>query len=213
MIIDLEAFIKTAGLIGLAGIVFAESGLLIGFFLPGDSLLFTAGILSSQGYIDIWLLCLVLFLAAAIGDSVGYSIGKKLGPKIFTKSDSLFFNKDHIHKTQAFYEKHGGKTIIIARFVPVIRTFAPVMAGVGQMSYKHFISYNLIGALLWAVGLTLLGYFLGQTIPNIDKYLLLIIALIVLLSISPGLYHFAKDPSFRKNLINSIVSKIKNPRA
>ncbi len=213
MIIDLETFIKTAGLIGLASIVFAESGLLIGFFLPGDSLLFTAGILASQGYLDIWWLCIVLFFAAAIGDSVGYSIGKRLGPKIFTKSNSLFFNRDHIHKTQEFYEKHGGKTIIIARFVPIIRTFAPVMAGVGQMSYKHFITYNIVGSLLWAVGLCLLGYFLGQTIPNIDKYLLPIIALIVLLSISPGLYHFAKDPNFRKKLLSSIKSKIKNPRS
>lgn len=209
MVIDLQTFIKTAGLIGISAVVFAESGLLIGFFLPGDSLLFTAGILASQGYLDIWTLCIVLFFAAAIGDSVGYTIGKRLGPKIFTKSNSLFFNKEHIHKTQAFYEKHGGKTIIIARFVPIVRTFAPVMAGVGEMSYKHFISYNIIGALLWAVGLTLLGYFLGQTIPDIEKYLLPIVALIILLSIAPGIYHFIKDPNSRNNIISHIKKFIK----
>lgn len=211
MNIDYVDIIKTVGYIGVAGIVFAESGLLIGFFLPGDSLLFTAGILASQGYFDIYWLCVILFFAATIGDSVGYTFGYRLGPKIFTKEDSLFFKKEYITKTQSFYDRHGGKTLIIARFVPVVRTFAPVMAGVGKMSYKHFLSYNIIGALLWAVGLTLLGYFLGQTVPNVEKYVVPGIVIIILLSISPGFYHVLKTKESRAKLWSIITFKKNRP--
>src|SRR5262245_61437591 len=145
---NLEAIIKTAGYFGIFGFIFAESGLFIGFFLPGDSLLFTAGFLSSQGFLNIWLLVPLVFVAAVVGDSVGYTFGRRLGPKIFNRQDSLLFRKDHLKTAQEYYEKHGGKTIILARFIPVVRTFAPIVAGVGNMHYRHFISYNIIGGLV-----------------------------------------------------------------
>lgn len=197
---DLVSLIKTAGYVGLFAIVFAESGLLVGFFLPGDSLLFTAGFLASQGFLNIWLLSVLLFVAAVVGDSVGYAFGNRVGPKIFTKEDSLFFHKDHLLKAKVFFEKHGGKTIILARFIPVVRTFAPVLAGVGKMKYSTFLLYNIVGGFLWAVGLTFLGYYLGRTIPHIDKYLLPIIGLIILVSVSPTLVHIYKDKDLQKKL-------------
>lgn len=198
---DLASFIQAAGYAGVTGIVFAESGLLIGFFLPGDSLLFTAGFLASQGYFDVTVMCILAFLAAVVGDSVGYSIGYRLGPKVFKREDSILFHRDHVARTQAFYEAHGGKAIILARFLPVVRTFAPVMAGVGRMKYSTFLAYNVIGGLLWAVGLTLLGYFLGRSIPNIDRYLLPIIILIIVISVAPTLFHILKDRETRERLI------------
>lgn len=201
---DLVELIKTAGIIGLAFIVFAESGLLIGFFLPGDSLLFTAGFLASQGILNIWLLLPILFVSAVLGDSVGYAFGKKVGPKIFTKEDSLFFHKDHLIRSQAFFERHGGKTIIIARFLPLVRTFAPILAGVGAMHYRSFLIYNVIGALLWAVGLTLGGYYLGKVVPNADHYLLPIIAGIIILSASPTLIHICRNKETRQRIIIQI---------
>lgn len=201
---DLTSFITAAGYAGVVAIVFAESGLLIGFFLPGDSLLFTAGFLASQGYFDVTLLSLFAFIAAVVGDSVGYSIGYRMGPKVFKREDSILFHRDHVARTQAFYEKHGGKAILLSRFLPVVRTFAPVMAGVGRMKYATFLSYNVIGGLLWAVGLTLLGYFLGTTIPNVDRYLLPIIVLIILLSVSPTLYHLLKDRETRERIGKAI---------
>lgn len=187
MLFDIEATIKTAGYVGLFGIVFAETGLFIGFFLPGDSLLFTAGILASQGYLHISLTCFVLFLAAVLGDTVGYTIGNKFGKRLFHRKDSIFFHKDHLEKAQSFYNTHGGKTIILARFIPIVRTFAPTVAGIADMPYFKFLSYNVVGALLWAVGITLAGYFLGRLIPDVDKYLLPIIGLIVIVSILPAI--------------------------
>lgn len=209
---DITALIKTVGYIGILGIVFAESGLFIGFFLPGDSLLFTAGFLASQGYLDIATLCLLSFIGAVAGDSFGYAFGKKVGPKIFTKDDSLFFHKEHIARAQHFYEKHGPKTIIIARFMPIVRTFAPILAGVGSMKYRTFLTYNIVGALLWAVGLSLLGFFLGNSIPNIDRYLLPIIALIILASVLPSVIHVLKTAEDRRRVwdfVRSILSRKK----
>jgi membrane-associated protein len=197
---DLNSLLKTVGYAGIFAIVFAESGLLVGFFLPGDSLLFTAGFLASQGFFNIALLCAITFVAAVLGDNVGYQFGKKAGPRIFKKEDSLVFSKANIERSQKFYEKHGGKTIILARFIPVVRTFAPVIAGVGEMRYRSFLVFNLIGALLWAVGVTLLGFFLGKSIPNIDHYLLPIAFLIIVFSIVPGVYHLLKDQERRAEL-------------
>lgn len=182
---DLTTFIKAAGYIGVFGFVFAESGLLIGFFLPGDSLLFTAGILASQGFLNIWLLAIGSWLFAVIGDSVGYYFGRKMGPKLFTKEDSRFFHKDHLLRAQRFYEHHGGKTIVLARFLPIIRTFAPIIAGIGNMKYTSFIMFNILGGLLWAVGMSVVGYVLGNTIPNIDHYLIPIILGIIVVSALP----------------------------
>lgn len=197
---DLIELIKTAGYIGLFGIIFAESGLLIGFFLPGDSLLFTAGFLASQGFLNIYILMGLTFIGAVLGDSVGYWFGKKTGNKIFTKEDSLLFKKDNIHKSEEFFKKHGAKAIVLARFVPIVRTFTPILAGVGTMHYKTFLKFNVIGGALWTIGVSLLGYFLGNLIPNIDKYLLPIILLIIIISILPNVIHIVKSRKNKKSL-------------
>lgn len=188
--IDLSMLIQTIGYLGIFFIIFAESGLFFGFFLPGDTLLFTAGLLASQGYFDITLLVLSVTLAAVLGDQVGYLFGTKIGPKIFTRDDSFFFKKRYIADTENFYKKHGKKAIVLARFIPVVRTFIPILAGVGKMHYATFVSYNIIGALIWATGITLLGYFLGQQIPNIDNYLIPILLLIVFISMLPTIFSF-----------------------
>lgn len=194
---DLMELIRTVGYLGIFTIVFLESGLLIGFFFPGDSLLFTAGFLASQGFLDIKILIAGCFIFAVLGDSIGYYIGKKLGPKIFTKENSIFFHKKYLERAQRFYDKHGGKTIILARFIPVIRAFAPVVAGVGTMNYKRFLFYNLFGAVLWAIGVTLAGYHLGSLIPDVDKYLLPIVGLIIIASVLPGLHHMLVNAEIR----------------
>ncbi len=201
---DLVEIIKTAGYLGVFLIVFLESGLLIGFFFPGDSLLFTAGFLASQGFLDIKILILGCFISAVAGDSIGYYIGKTLGPKIFTRENSIFFHKKHLERAQKFYDKHGGKTIILARFVPVIRAFAPVVAGVGTMDYKKFVTYNLIGGVLWAIGVTSAGYYLGSLIPDVDKYLLPIVGLIIIASVLPGLHHMLTDAEIRASIIKRV---------
>ncbi len=198
---DLVELIRTVGYFGVFTIVFLESGLLIGFFFPGDSLLFTAGFLASQGFLDIKILIAGCFFFAVLGDSIGYLIGKKLGPKIFTKDNSIFFHKKHLEQAQRFYDKHGGKTIILARFIPVIRAFAPVVAGVGKMDYKRFLIFNLVGGVLWAIGVTLAGYYLGSLIPDVDKYLLPIIGLIIIASVLPGLHHMLTDAEIRASIV------------
>ncbi len=203
---DLAGLIQTVGLLGVWTIVFVESGLLIGFFLPGDSLLFTAGFLAAQGVMDITLLTVGSFIAAVVGDSVGYWIGHRYGRKLFQKEDSLLFHKDHLKKAEAFYEKHGGKTIILARFMPFIRTFAPVVAGIGQMKYSTFLSYNIIGGLLWAVGLTLAGYYFGN-IPIIKNNFEKVIFLIIFASVAPAFYHILKDPDARNGILKMLKLK------
>ncbi|KKU68185.1 MAG: hypothetical protein UX89_C0006G0009 [Parcubacteria group bacterium GW2011_GWA2_47_16] len=191
--LDPAFLVKTLGMFGVVAIIFAESGLFFGFFLPGDSLLFTAGLLASQGYIDFWPLLILCAVAAIAGDSVGYAFGRKVGPKLFAREDSRFFKKAYLERTRIFYERHGKKTIILARFVPIVRTFAPILAGVGQMHYRTFISYNIIGGLGWTIGLLSLGYVLGKTVPNIDRYLLPIIFLIVILSMIPNVVEYIRS--------------------
>ncbi|MDQ3239530.1 MAG: VTT domain-containing protein [bacterium] len=197
---DLSEIIRQVGYIGIFAIVFAESGLLIGFFLPGDSLLFTAGFLASQGYLDVTILTIICWIAAVTGDQAGYMIGRKTGHKIFNKENSKFFHRDHLIKAEKFYEAHGGKTIILARFTPIIRTFAPVVAGAGKMDYKSFVFYNIIGGTLWTFSMILGGYFLGRVIPDVDKYILPIIAIIVLASIAPSAWHIFKEEENRAKL-------------
>lgn len=197
---NLVELIKSVGLLGIFGIVFAESGLFFGFFLPGDSLLFTAGFLASQGLLPLSLLLLGSLVAAVLGDNVGYTFGKNIGPKIFSRPNSRLFKREHLAKAHTFYEKHGPKTIVLARFMPFIRTFAPIVAGAANMHYRTFFIYNLLGGFLWAIGLPAAGYFLGSLIPNVDQYLLPIIIIIVLASIAPGLYHYLKSQSFLKDL-------------
>ena len=190
---NLINLIKTGGLLGLFFITFAESGLFFGFFLPGDSLLFTAGFLASQDVFNLPLLLLILFLGAILGDNVGYSFGKKIGPKIFNKEDSRFFKKENLLKAQAFYEKHGPKTIVLARYTPIIRTFAPIIAGVSSMKYSTFLTYNIIGGGLWTLSMTLAGYFLGSVIPDVDKYMLPIIAIIIIVSLIPAASEYLRS--------------------
>lgn len=208
---NIESIIQTVGLLGIFIIIFAESGLFVGFFLPGDSVLFTAGFLASQGILSLPALIIICFIAAVAGDSTGYTFGRKVGKKIFNKEDSILFHKDHIRKAQEFYKKNGPKAIVIARFIPVVRTFAPIVAGVGEMEYRTFITYNILGGLLWATGLNLAGFFLGKTIPNVDKYLFPIIILIIIISIAPNVIHVAKDEEMKKSIareIKKFTSKI-----
>lgn len=206
---NLIEIIKTAGYLGIFGMIFAETGLLFGFVFPGDSLLFTAGILASQGFLHLGTVIAVLFFAVLLGDNTGYYLGRKLGPKIFTKEDSLFFQKSHLERSQQFFEKHGPKALVLARFVPVVRTFAPTLAGVGKMRYRTFFAFSIIGAALWAIGLTLLGYYLGVKIPNVERYILPGIALVILLSISPYLYKFFTHRELRLK-IYAEIKKILN---
>lgn len=201
--VDLIDFITFVSIFGVAAVVFAESGLLIGFFLPGDSLLFTTGFLIHAGILptNIHLAVLIIFIAAVIGDSVGYAFGRSTGPRIFNRKDARLFKQEYVQQAQKFYEKHGGKTIIIARFVPIVRTFAPVVAGAGKMDYRRFLTFNIIGGLLWAAGVTYLGYFLGSVFESmgleIDHILLPIIAIIILISVLPPAIHIFKDEKTR----------------
>lgn len=176
-------------------IVYAESGLFFGFFLPGDSLLFTAGVLASQGFMPIALLSIGCFVAAVLGDSTGYWFGHTFGRKIFESEKLPLVKKHHIETAEKFYKKHGKKTIILARFVPAVRTFAPIVAGIGSMDYKTFISYNVVGGFLWGVGMTVAGYFLGSLIPaeEVDKYLLPIVLVIIVASVLPGVWHMVQE--------------------
>lgn len=181
-------------------IIFAESGLLIGFFLPGDSLIFTAGFLasvkitnSSQTYLNLWILIAIVFAGAVAGDSVGFTFGFRVGRKLFQRENSRFFNKENLLKAQNFYERHGTKTIVLARFIPIIRTFAPIVAGIGKMNYRTFIAFNVIGGALWSAAVPLAGYYLGTAIPNIDKYLLPIIIVIVIVSAIPVIRDFLRS--------------------
>ena len=196
---DPITLIKAIGTFGLLAMVFAESGLFFGFFLPGDSLLFSAGLLASAGYLNLWILLILVPVAAILGDNVGFWFGKKVGPRIFFKENSFFFNKKYIDQTKAFYEKHGKKTIILARFVPFVRTFAPILAGVGEMEYKTFLRYNVFGGIFWVLLLTSGGYLLGKTVPGADKYLLPIVIAIVLTSLLPGLIEIIRN-YFKKNV-------------
>lgn len=189
---DTILIIKTLGLIGIFLIIFIETGFFLGFFLPGDTLLFTAGIFASQGFFNIYVLLLGCIIMAILGDSLGYWMGKKYGRKLFKKDESFFFKKKYLTSTEDFYEKHGKYTIIIARFLPIIRTFAPVVGGVGKMDYFSFLSYNIFGGIFWVSLMLLLGYFLGSLIPNINNYLILIIFIILVVSFLPIIFKLFK---------------------
>lgn len=198
--LDPKVILQTAGLIGLSAIVFAESGLFFGFFLPGDSLLFTAGFLASQGYFSLPVVLMLCFIFAVLGDSFGYAFGRKMGPKIFNKEDSFFWSKKRIEQTKNFYNKYGVKTIILARFVPVVRTFAPILAGVGRMDYKTFVFNNILGGALWVFVNTLLGYTLGSLVPNAEKYLLPSVLIIIFISFLPPIFHIIKEKRSKNNV-------------
>ncbi len=182
---SLDDLIRWGGYLILVVIIFTETGLLVGFFLPGDSLLITAGLVAGAGGLNIWWLNFLLMAAAIVGDSVGYAIGFRTGPRIFTREDSFLFNRQHLVRTREFYARYGGKTIVLARFIPLIRTFAPVVAGVGQMAYRRFLSYNVVGGIGWVASMTWAGYLLGQTIPNIHQHVHVVVAVVVVLSVLP----------------------------
>lgn len=221
--------IRTVGYLGMFAIIFAESGLLIGFFLPGDSLLFTAGFLASSAgaavlaelskaagtqplSFSLPVLLIGFFLCAVIGDNVGYAFGRRVGKRIFQREDNVLFHKKNIYRAQAFYEKHGGKTIILARFIPVVRTFAPIVAGIGEMQYRAFFLFNLAGGALWAIGVTLAGYFLGDALlstfhvkpDEVDKILLPIIFVILVISVMPVILHIVRDDEMRNGILRKI---------
>jgi membrane-associated protein len=196
---DVRGLIEWGGTVGLTVIIFAETGLLVGFFLPGDSLLVMAGLLATQGMFNIWLLGVLLTLASIVGNMVGYYIGAAAGPRLFKREDSLLFNKKHLVRAHEFYEKHGGKTIILARFMPIVRTFVPVVAGMGRMSYQRYMMYNVVGGVLWIWTMLFTGYFLGRYIPGIDEHIELVIIIVIFLSLLPGVIGWyrarAKSPT------------------
>ena len=215
---DLVDYIIGLGILAVIFVIFAESGLLIGFFLPGDSLLFTAGAFYATGIlpgslpVNIHLFVFLLFIAAVLGDTVGYWFGRETGPRIFSKPDARIFKQSHVKHAQAFYEKHGGKTIIIARFVPIVRTFAPILAGVSGMHYPRFLSYNLVGGFLWTFGVTYLGYFAGHALIaagiDIDHVILPIAALIILISVAPPAIHILKNKNNRTAIWEGLKKEI-----
>lgn len=213
---ELVDFIIQYSWIGVALIVFAESGLLIGFFLPGDTLLFTTGLLVQAGKIsiDINLLVLILFAAAVLGDSVGYAFGNKIGRKLYDRPNSRLFKKEHLDAAEKFYDKYGGKTVILARFIPAIRTFAPIVAGASNMRYRTFLMFNVIGAFIWAVGVTYLGYLLGTQFERmgieVDHILLPAVGVILLISVTPAIIHLIKNPKQAKGIWKAANKQVMN---
>ena len=189
---SLDGLIRWGGYVLLAVIVFTETGLLVGFFLPGDSLLITAGLVAAAGVLNIWWINLILMVAAIAGDSVGYAIGARLGPALFTREKSLLFNPRHVERTRDFYARYGARTIVIARFVPIIRTFAPVVAGVARMEYRKFLTYNVAGGVGWVASMTWAGYLLGRVIPNIDQYIHVVVIVVIVLSCLPIVFELQR---------------------
>ena len=190
---DLPALIKWAGYFGLTAIVFAETGLLVGFFLPGDSLLVTAGLVSARGMLNVYYLGIMLNIAAAAGNSFGYLIGRMTGPRIFTREDSLLFNKKHVFRAQEFYARHGRKAIVLAQFMPIVRTFSPVIAGVGQMPYRQFLVISVLGTVIWVWSMLFTGYFLGTYIPGIDQHIEILILTVIFVSILPAIISWWRE--------------------
>lgn len=192
-ILDPIYLLSAFGYIGLAVILFAETGLLIGFFLPGDSLLFAAGLVAAQGHLNVFFVMFVAALAAIAGDSFGYYFGKSTGPKLFARKDSRFFSQAYVTKAHVFFEKYGAWSVVLARFVPIVRTFTPIIAGASSMTYMTFLRYNVIGALIWTIGVTLLGVQLGRSIPNIDAYILPIVGIVIASSLGLSVFHYIKQ--------------------
>lgn len=199
--VDLEALIRTIGYTGLFIMVFAETGLLIGFFLPGDTLLITAGLLAGRSQLDMLILIPLLIVAAFVGDAVGYQIGVHAGPRLYRREDSRFFKRRHLQRAAEFYAKHGGKTIIIARFLAVIRTFAPTVAGAAGMTYRRFFVFNLIGGAAWVPSMLMLGFWFGKKVSNLEYFFTGMVAITVIISIAPGLWHVyrERDTYLRRN--------------
>ena len=197
---EVQHIIESGGILLIGLIIFAETGLLLGFFLPGATLLFAAGFFVAQGKLPLPLLLIVVILSAILGNEVGYEIGSRTGKKIFRKKDGLLFREEYITRASDFYEKHGGKTIVLARFVPIVRTFSSVVAGVGKMSRIKFLTYNIIGAFMWCLTIILLGVWLGNRVPNIDKYIIPAVIFATVFTMGPTIYHVGKELITRKLL-------------
>jgi membrane-associated protein len=205
----IDKIILGGGYIAIGLTMFAESGLLIGFFLPGDTLLFGAGILASQGVFNLPSLIAVVIVGAIVGDNVGYSIGRRFGPRLFKRQDGAIFRQEYLQRAEAFYEKHGGKTIIIARFVPIVRTFAPVVAGISKMPRGKFFSYNIVGGVLWGTLLPSIGYYLGSRMPWLENYVEPVIVTVVIVTILPPLIHLLRQEAFRVAVKAKLVRAVK----
>jgi membrane-associated protein len=204
---NVEQIIQTGGLLAIGLMLFAETGLLIGFILPGDTLLFSAGIFAAAGHFNIVALLATTIITSIVGNNVGYEIGKRSGHRIFKREDGILFRKEYLVKANEFYEKHGGKTIVMARFVPIIRTFAPIVAGMGSMEMRRFTTYNIAGGIVWAGGITMLGFFFGDRIPNVEKYIVPLFILANIVTWGPVLWHVLKDPKARKKIKNKLTRK------
>jgi membrane-associated protein len=204
--LDPQSLIASGGLLLIAFMVFAESGLLFGIIFPGDTLLFAAGFFAAQGQFGIVELVAVIVVSSILGGNVGYSIGRRAGPRVFTKKDGLFFRHEYIEKSEKFYEAHGGKTIMFARFIPIIRTFAPVVAGVGKMDRKKFLVFNILGSGLWGASVTLAGYWLGSQFPHLADHIEKVFIVALPFIFAPPIYHIARDPVFRKKIKHKLLN-------
>ena len=198
LVTDVQGIIQWGGTLMICAIVFAETGLFFGFFLPGDSLLVTAGVFAAMGHLDLGLLMVVVGFCAVAGDQVGYWIGRRAGQALYRREDSFFFRKQHLKRAHDFYEKYGGKTIVLARFVPIVRTFAPAVAGAANMNYRRFVTYNVAGGILWVWSMLLIGYSLSSAIPNVDKHIHLVIIVVIFLSILPGVIEVVRSRGHKR---------------
>jgi membrane-associated protein len=207
---DVTHLIQTGGLLLIAVIIFLETGAMLGFFLPGDTLLLSAGVLAASGKLNIVTVIATIIVAAILGDSTGYFIGHKLGRRLFRKPDGIVFRKEHIDRSEVFYEKHGSKTMLVAHFIPVIRAFIPVTAGAARMPYPQFAFFDIIGCVVWTVSLTLLGYFVASKIPGIEHYVEPVLILVVLVFLAPTIWHIARDPKMRAAIRKKLSRQPKN---
>jgi membrane-associated protein len=213
MHMDVTQLIQSGGLIAIALIIFLESGMMVGFFFPGDTLLLSAGVLAAQGQFPIAVTVIVIAVAAILGDNTGYTLGKVMGKRIFKKKDGILFRQEYIERAEKFYEKHGAKTMLIAHFVPIVRSFAPLVAGVGHMNRAQFALYDAIGVSAWAVIVTLLGYWFGSRIPNLDSYILPVVVAVMVISFAPVLWHLFGDPVARARFFTGIKRVLRNIRS
>ena len=204
MHIDVSHLIQSGGLIAICLIVFAESGLMVGFFLPGDTLLLAAGLFAAQGHFPIELTIIAIAVSALAGDNAGYTIGRAMGRRLFKKKDGILFRQEYVERAERFYEKYGAKTMLIAHFVPIVRSFAPLIAGVAKMPRRNFVLFDTIGVLLWSCIITLLGYWFGSKIPNMDKYILPIVGLVMVVSFGPMVWHLFGDKTARNRFFAAI---------
>lgn len=213
MHLDVTSLIQSGGLLVIALIIYAESGMMVGFFLPGDTLLLSAGILAASGQFPIELAVAVIAAAAVLGDNTGYIIGKTAGKRLFRKKDGIIFRQEYVQRAEKFYEKHGAKTLLVAHYVPIVRSFAPLVAGIARMNRTQFFVYDLIGATSWAVILTLMGYWFGSRIPHLESYIHYVLLGVVVISFAPVVWHIIRDPKIRMRLRDRLATLLRRKAA